>query len=99
MGGFGVRPNTGILFTAFGLNQPYESAIKLRADILLEMVESKLDESLGMLETDAARRAREEVRIVNQFGTWSDFMKEAENKVKETSSEGAILPAAPPTSS
>lgn len=94
-----VRPISGILLTVFGMGQTYDSARRIPADMLLEMVESKLDESLGMLEGDAARRARAELQIVKEFGTWSAFMQEAEKHVEDMPEPGAILPAAPSTSS
>jgi len=61
----------------FSLNQPLSDAEKLTCDIVLELLESKLDEGLSYLDGEGPRRARNEVEIKKEFGSVAAMVKEA----------------------
>lgn len=78
-----MRPLTSILSLLFQLNQPYSDALRITADSVLELLEAKLDEGIGSLEKDQAKRAREEIAILREFNGFDSFIKEA-NKVLDS---------------
>lgn len=75
---------SGLLMTLFAQNQPYDQALKVPCDVILEIVEAKLDEGLSYLEGDNAARARDEIAICKEFGSIEAFVAEAmaENRPK-----------------
>ncbi|WP_146118960.1 hypothetical protein [Blastopirellula marina] len=57
----------------FSLSQPFLDAREIPCQLAIELFESKLDEMLSMLEGDNARRARDEVRIVKEYGSMKAY--------------------------
>ncbi len=60
----------------FAMNQPLSDAEKLTCDVVLELLESKLDEGLSYLEGENPRRARNEIEIKKEFGSVQAMVKE-----------------------
>ena len=69
--------NTAVLLSLFSQNQPYESALKVPCDVVLEAIRSKLDEGLSYLENDRPRLARKQIEIEKEYGSVAAFSKEA----------------------
>jgi hypothetical protein len=79
---------TSLLLTLFHEHQPYIEALRVPGDIILEIVEAKLDEGLSYLEGDNARLARSEVQITKEFGSVKEFVSQA---MKEKTRFGDII--------
>lgn len=77
----------------FGRNQPYSEALHVPGDILLEMIESHLDEGLSYLEGDNPRRARTHIAILKHYGSYAAYEKEV---LQDKEAPGDILAAFPP---
>ena len=71
---------TNLLTVLFGENQPYSEARTIPCDIVLEIVEMKLDERLSVLDEDKERLARKELAIIKEFGSVAAFSKEILSK-------------------
>ena len=74
--GRAIPANTGILLTLFSQNQPYSDALQIPCDVVLEVVESRLDEGLSYLDKDNPRLARKQIAIEKEFGSVEAFVKE-----------------------
>lgn len=74
-----------MLAMLFSMGQPYSEALKIPCDILLELIESKLDEGLSHLEKDGPRLARKQIAAVKSHGSVGEF-------VKATIGEGSTPP-------
>ena len=72
-----MRITTTLLSTLFAENQPYGDALEISCDILLELVETKLDEGLSYLEGDNPRLARKEIELTKEFGSMQNYVREA----------------------
>lgn len=88
-----MRLSTSLLLGLFSKNQPYDVARKMRGDLLLEIYESLLDESLVSLEPDQARRAREDVRLTKAYGSVAEYVRQELAKRKEKPPSSDILTA------
>lgn len=71
-----MRVTTSLLSLLFSLNQPLSEARKVAGDVLLELLESRLDEGLSYLEGDGPRLARKELQIVRKHGSVREFVQE-----------------------
>jgi len=74
----------------FGSSQPYSEARKVPCDVLLELLESKLDEGLSYLEGDKGRLARKQIAAEKEFGSVAEMVREG---MKRKAPSPAILPA------
>lgn len=74
-------------------NQTYSEAMKVPCSIVLELVHSRLDESLSSLSGEKARLARKQARAVLEFGSIGQMVDEVGNILKEKTDlpEGATL--------
>ena len=79
-----MRLPTVLYSLLFDHHQPYLDAKQITGDMVLELLESKLDEGLSYLEDDNPRRAREEIQIVKEYGSMENFLKEARQKRPKT---------------
>lgn len=61
--------------TLFGENQPYDQAKRIPCDVVLEILESKLDERFSYLDEDKERLARKELAIVKEYGSVQEMSK------------------------
>ncbi|HEV7282295.1 MAG TPA: hypothetical protein VGN57_18985 [Pirellulaceae bacterium] len=57
-------------------NQPYDVALTVPCDLLLSIVQSRLDESLSYLEGDNPRLARKSVNLELEGGVAALYEKE-----------------------
>lgn len=71
-----MPPTTAILLTLFSQHQPYEHALKIPCDVVLEVIKSRLDESLSYLEGDKGRLARKEIAAQEEFGSVREMVRE-----------------------
>jgi hypothetical protein len=53
----------------FDHNQPFEQALKIDGDTIMEMMEARLDESLSSLEEEKERLARKELALTRSNGS------------------------------
>ncbi len=74
----------------FAQNQPYSECLRFTCDVVLEIMESRLDEGLSSLEEDKARLARKEIAIRKEHGSVQQFTKATMEEMQKT--ESAILP-------
>lgn len=66
---------TSFLTLLFGENQPYDQALQMPCDIVLELLEVKLEERLHYLEDEKSRLALKELAIVKEYGSVAEFSK------------------------
>jgi hypothetical protein len=79
-----MRVLTAILLLLFDHNQPYKDAKRITGDVILELLETKLDEGLSYLDGEGTpRRARETIQIRRAFGSMENFVKEGMQKHHE----------------
>lgn len=84
---------TSLLTMLFGKSQGYVEARIIPGDIVLELLRTTLDETISTLKPDNARRAREEVAIYEEYGSWDAFMKETLELARQReASSNAKLP-------
>lgn len=72
-----MRPATALLLLLFSHSQPLSEARSVSGDILLELLEARLDEGLSSLEKDGPRLARKQVEAVRGFGSVPGMVGEA----------------------
>lgn len=89
-----MRTTTWMLSMLFGMGQPYSEALTVPCDILLELIESKMDEGLSHLEKDGPRLARKQIAAAKSHGSVPAFVKAAMED--ENKPPGGILPASLP---
>lgn len=72
------------------LGMPYSECLDVPCDMVLEIVESKLDEGLSYLEGDRPRLARKQVAAVKAFGSVENMVREAMKRRLGTPDLGEI---------
>lgn len=87
-----MNVNAGILLTLFGQHQPYGEALKIPCDLLLEIVESQLDEGLSYLEGDSSRLARKSIAITKAHGSVRNMVREELKEKREPPNIGTMEP-------
>lgn len=73
----------------FGQHQPYGDALNVPCDIVLELIESRLDEGLSTLKGDGPRLARKKIAVTKSHGSVKDFV--ADQLKKEVTQPSDIL--------
>jgi len=63
---------TSLLLMLYGLNQPHSEALKIDGDTILEILETKLYESLAYLENK--KLAYKELEKIEQYGSVQNFV-------------------------
>ncbi len=58
--------------------------MRIPCDIILELLEAKLDESLSYLEEHNPRLARQEIALIKTFGSYEAFLEESKNEQRQS---------------
>lgn len=83
----------GIMMVLMDRNQPYGEAMKVPASLVLELIQSRLDESLSSLEGEKSRLARKQATATLEFGSVTQMTEAVRELVKDETDlpEGATL--------
>lgn len=72
-----MRPVTSLLLLLFSHHQPLSEARSVTADVLLEVIECRLDEGLSSLDDKKPGLARKQIAVVKEFGSVTNMVQEA----------------------
>lgn len=78
---------TSLLLLLFSHNQPLSEARNVTGDVLIEMIQCRLDEGLSSLEGDKPRLARKQIAAEMAFGSVPGMVQEG---LKEKRTHPAI---------
>jgi len=67
---------TWLLLLVASHHQPFSEARRVSCDLLLEILESKLDEGLSTLDENKSRLARKTIAVRKKYGTIKKFVEE-----------------------